>query len=87
MQVSSDNPTAVKPVLEKAISQNGSIKPQATSLKLTPELKGESARDLNSTLLSDIRRAEKKTNTAQIDLRRHNERFLITGLKSTKKSE
>ncbi|MGA2385290.1 MAG: hypothetical protein ABSG33_02015 [Candidatus Bathyarchaeia archaeon] len=59
--VSSENPAAVKPVLERIIAANGSIKATADGFEVTAELKGESAKDLNRTLLSELRRAEKKT--------------------------
>jgi hypothetical protein len=51
----------VKPVLERFLSKQGSIKPIEDGFDVTAELYGESARDLNRTLLSEMRKAEKKT--------------------------
>ena len=59
--VSSANPSAVKPVLERIIGGNGTIKPTADGFDVNAELKGETAKDLNRMLLSELRRAEKKT--------------------------
>jgi hypothetical protein len=43
------------------IGNNGSIKPTADGFEAVAEFKGESARDLNRMLLSELRKAEKKT--------------------------
>jgi len=59
--ISSDNPVAIKPILERIIGDRGIIKPTAEGFDVTAELDGESARDLNRALLSEMRRAEKKT--------------------------
>ena len=60
-QVSSANPSAIKPVLERVVGNNSSIKPTADGFEVYAEFKGENARDLNRMLLSELRRAEKKT--------------------------
>jgi len=59
--VSSANPLAIKPVLDRIIGSNGSIKPSYDGFDVKAEFKGECAKDLNRTLLSELRRAEKKT--------------------------
>ena len=59
--VSSANPSAVKPVLERIISGNGAVKPAGDGFIVNAKLKGENARDLNRLLLTELRRAEKKT--------------------------
>jgi len=59
--VSSANPSAVKPVLERVICSSGTIKSEGNEFTVNAELKGESARDLNRALLTELRRAEKKT--------------------------
>ena len=59
--VSSANPSAIKSVLERMIGSNGSIKPSNDGFDVNAEFKGECAKDLNRTLLSELRRAEKKT--------------------------
>lgn len=87
-QVSSNNPEAVKPVLEKTIGKNGSVKPVADGFEVIAELTGESARDLNRSLLSEMRRAEKKTRLrAEWTCEGTSEKFFDYGLKSTKKVE
>ncbi len=59
--VSSDNPSAVKPVLEQLIAEKGTIRQVDQGFEVEAELEGESARDLNRTILSALRRAEKRT--------------------------
>jgi len=59
-RVSSDSPKAVKPVLEKAVGK-ASVKEVNGEFVVEAEMKGESAKDLNRSLLSALRRAEKKT--------------------------
>ena len=60
-RISSANPSAIKPVLEQIIGKDGSIKPTTDGFEVNAEFKGENARDLNRMLLSELRRAEKKT--------------------------
>lgn len=60
-RVSSDSPSAIKPVLEKIIGGHGRITPVEGGFEISAELKGEAARDLNRNLLSELRRAEKRT--------------------------
>ena len=60
-RVSSATPSAIKAVLERIIGNNGSIKPTADGFEVAAEFKGESARDLNRIMLSELRKAEKKT--------------------------
>jgi len=59
--VSSDNPSAVKTVIEKFIGTTGTVSQKADALEISAVLGGESARELNKALLSEMRRAEKKT--------------------------
>ncbi|MGP8068930.1 MAG: hypothetical protein ACLP5V_03475 [Candidatus Bathyarchaeia archaeon] len=60
-RVSSDNPSAIKPILEKFISGKGTIKSIKDGFEVEADLEGESARNLNRTLLSELRRTEKRT--------------------------
>lgn len=60
-RVSSDNPSSVKPVLERALAGRGTVRAVLGGFEVTGEFEGESARDLNRDLLSEMRRAEKKT--------------------------
>jgi hypothetical protein len=59
--ISSDNPSGIRPVLERLISGNGTIKSIEEGFEVEADLEGESARALNRMLLSEMRRAEKRT--------------------------
>jgi hypothetical protein len=59
--ISSNNPPAIKPVLERIIGNKGAIRPTGEGFEVNAELNGESARDLNRILLSEMRKVEKKT--------------------------
>lgn len=59
-RVSSSSPKAVKPVLEKALPK-GSVNEAGGEFVIEAEMEGTSAKDLNRSLLSALRRAEKKT--------------------------
>ncbi|MGA2680865.1 MAG: hypothetical protein ABSF44_03590 [Candidatus Bathyarchaeia archaeon] len=59
--VSSANPSAIKPILERIVGGSGSIKPTSDGFDINAEFKGESAKVFNRMLLSELRRAEKKT--------------------------
>jgi hypothetical protein len=60
-RISSDNPPAIKPILERLISGNGTVKSIEEGFQVEADLKGESARALNRMLLSEMRKAEKRT--------------------------
>jgi hypothetical protein len=57
--VSSDDPAAIEPVLRQLIS--GSITPIASGFHIEATMTGATARDLNRSLLSALRRAERRT--------------------------
>jgi hypothetical protein len=61
-RVSTDSPALVKPILEKLITR-GTVKPGGApdEFLVVAEMTGASARDLNRSLLSVLRTAEKKT--------------------------
>jgi hypothetical protein len=59
--VSSDNPAAVRAPLERALGSKAKIEPIDDGFRVEAQLTGESAKDLNRQLLSEMRRAEKKT--------------------------
>jgi hypothetical protein len=59
--VSSDNLSAIKSTLERIIANKGTIRQTEQGFEVEAELEGESARDLNRTVLSELRRAEKRT--------------------------
>jgi hypothetical protein len=59
--ISSDNPSVVKPILEKMIGVRGTITSKEDGFEVEANLEGEDARELNRTLLSEMRKAEKRT--------------------------
>jgi hypothetical protein len=59
-RVSSSNPQAVKPVLQKLVTK-GSVKEAEGEFLVEADMEGGSAKELNRSLLSELRRAEKKT--------------------------
>jgi DNA-binding IclR family transcriptional regulator len=58
--VSTENPQAVRRVLEDLV-EKGSITPIGDGFQIKAKMVGESARDLNRTLLSALRKVEKRT--------------------------
>jgi hypothetical protein len=60
-RISSATPSAIKTVLQQFLSDKGSVKPADGGFEVEGELTGESARDLNRMLLSQMRRAERRT--------------------------
>jgi hypothetical protein len=60
--VDTDNPTAIRPVLEM-LAKNGSVAQgsKVGEFVVRAEVYGDSAKDLNRSWLSALRRAEKKT--------------------------
>jgi len=86
-RVSSDNPQAIKPVLERIIGNEGTIRPASEGFEVTAELDGGSARDLNRMLLSEMRKVEKKTRIrAEWTLGNTTERFFDYVPKATLKT-
>ncbi|MGB8781178.1 MAG: hypothetical protein WCD81_11100 [Candidatus Bathyarchaeia archaeon] len=86
-RISSDNPPAIKPVLERIIGNEGTIKPLSEGFEVNAELNGESARDLNRMLLSEMRKVEKKTRIrAEWTLGNTTERFFDYVPKATFKA-
>ena len=59
-RVSSSNPGAIRPLLESLVAQ-GSITKAGDEFLVEAEMEGSSAKDLNRTLLSALRRVAKKT--------------------------
>ena len=60
-RISSDNPSGIRAILERFISGTGAIKSIENGFEVEADLEGESARALNRMLLSQMRRAEKRT--------------------------
>lgn len=60
-RISSDNPLAIKQILQKLINDKGTLKSTEEGFEVETDLEGENARDLNRKLLSEMRRAEKRT--------------------------
>jgi len=59
-RVSSSNPRAIKPALERAIT-NGSMREERGEFVVEAFTEGESAKDLNRSLLSALRAVERRT--------------------------
>ena len=61
-RVSTDSPSAIEPVLKRLVT-SGSVQPGDSSgeFRIDAEFEGASARELNRWLLSELRRAEKRT--------------------------
>jgi hypothetical protein len=61
-RVSTDSPAAVGPILERLVSK-GHVKKgsEAGEFLVDAEIDGENAKELNRSLLSELRRVEKKT--------------------------
>jgi hypothetical protein len=59
--VSSDTPAAIRAPLERVLGSKAKIEPTDDGFKIEVVLAGVSAKDLNRQLLSEMRRAEKKT--------------------------
>ncbi|MGD0223185.1 MAG: hypothetical protein ABSF71_12675 [Terriglobia bacterium] len=60
-KVSTDNPVAINAALKKAIPQGTIEQTDKREFLVKAELKGDNARDLNRSLLSELRRVEKAT--------------------------
>ena len=60
-RISSDNPSAIRTVLEQFLGGKGSVKATDEGFEVEAVLKGESARALNRMLLSEMRKVEKRT--------------------------
>ena len=83
-KVSSDNPQAVRHVLEKMLNSRDRIKSTADGFEIEANQKGEEARDLNRSLLSAMRKVEKKTRLrAEWTYEDKTERFFDYALKTT----
>jgi hypothetical protein len=59
-RVSSSSPKAIKPVLKQAIT-TGSVKGAKGEFIVEAEMEGDSAKELNRSLLSALRKVEKRT--------------------------
>ena len=83
-KVSSDNPPAIKPVLDRIVEGKGTVKKTDQGFEIDAELEGESPVVLNRTLLSELRRAEKKTRMrSQWTSGNTTEKFFDYALKAT----
>lgn len=83
--ISSNNPSAIKPVLELNIGNQGTIRSTAEGFEVDAVLEGESAKDLNRMLLSAMRKVEKKTRIrAEYASKDTIEKFFDYVLKSTR---
>jgi len=82
-RVSSSNPSAIQPVLEKLMTQ-GSVTRAGEDFLVEAEMEGTSAKELNRALLSALRRTEKRTRLrAEWTCGKTTERFFDYVLKKT----
>lgn len=60
--MSTESPAAIRPILDRWVG-NGSVTPGSSpgEFRVEARKEGPSARDLNRSLLSELRRAEKRT--------------------------
>lgn len=60
--ISTDDPAAVRPVLERLVAPGSVTRcPEEHEFRVRAEMQGSSARDLNRSLLTELRRVEKRT--------------------------
>ncbi len=86
--VSSDTPAAVRAPLDHVLGAKAKIEPTDDGFRIEAVLSGESAKDLNRQLLSELRRAEKKTRLrAEWTSGGVTEKFFDYVPKGTKKAE
>lgn len=86
--VSSDSPTAVRAPLKTFLGAGATIEATDDGFKIEANLSGESAKELNRQLLSEMRRAEKKTRLrAEWTSGGATEKFFDYVPKGTKKAE
>ena len=85
-QVSSSNPRAIQPVLKGFVTQ-GSVTRAGDDFLVEAEMEGTSAKELNRSLLSALRRIEKRTTLrAEWTCGKTTERFFDYVLKKTIRS-
>lgn len=60
-RVSSNSPSTIKAIIEGLVGTHGTMKPTDDGFEIEAELEGDSAKDLNRKLLSEMRRVEKRT--------------------------
>lgn len=60
-RISSSNPQAIRPVLDNLIEGRGSVRSGNDGLVVEAEMEGNSAKELNRSLLSALRNVERKT--------------------------
>jgi hypothetical protein len=85
-KVDSSSPDAIEPVLRRLVTK-GSVKKEKGVFMVEAELEGPSAKELNRSLLSSLRKAEKKTRLrAEWTFGNTTERYFDYVLKKTTKS-
>jgi hypothetical protein len=86
--VSSDDSAAVRAPIERVLGPKAKVEPLDDGFRIEAVLVGESAKDLNRQLLTEMRRAEKKTGLrAEWTTDGVTERFFDYVPKGTKKAE
>ena len=87
-QVSSNSPNSVLQVVKRFVGGKGEVVLKGELIEVNAELEGESAKDLNRSLLSEMRKIEKKTRLrAEWTSNNITEKFFDYVSKSVKESE
>lgn len=60
-RISSNNPTAIRSALRRFVGTSATVRATGEGFEVHAIIEGEVARDLNRQLLSELRKAEKKT--------------------------
>ena len=59
--INTENPEAVRPVLERLVSKGRVTRIGEKEFRIEAEMEGKDAKELNRSLLSELRRAERRT--------------------------
>jgi hypothetical protein len=59
--VNTDSPEAIQPVLERLVDKGSVAKIGKNEFRIETQIEGEDAKELNRSLLSELRRIERKT--------------------------
>ena len=87
-RISSDNPSAVKPVLERLISGKGKIKAVEDGFKVEADLEGETwPRPQSHVIVRDAQSGEKNQNTRRMDFRQYDRKVLRLRAKGNSKGK
>ena len=85
--VNTESPEAVRPVLERLVSKGCVTRMGEKEFRIEAELEGEDSKELNRSLLSELRRAERRTRLrAEWTCGETTERFFDYAMKKSTKT-